>query len=198
MVPTEELAPEGGRAASELFRSVGARVRALRLGANLTLDELSQRSGVSRRMITMLEAGETNASLGTLDKLARALDCDFYTMITGNPVAPLTPEVTREVAPLWEDGRGSTARLLISHPFATTTELWNWELVASARYDAEPDPPGSEEIILVSSGRLVVEVGEERYVLKSGGYLRLPSDRPYAYANPGRTVVRFVRIIVMP
>ena len=198
MVPAQELQPDPDRTATELFRSVGSRVRTLRLGAGLTLDELSLRSGVSRRMITMLEAGETNASLGTLDKLARALDCDFYTMITGSPVAPLTPEVTREVAPLWEDGRGSTARLLISHPLATTTELWNWELVPSARYDAEPDPPGSEEIILVSSGRLVVEVGEERYPLKSGGYLRLPSDRPYAYSNPGRSVVRFVRIIVMP
>jgi transcriptional regulator with XRE-family HTH domain len=198
MEPAQVPQPRGDRTASELFRSVGSRVRELRLGGNLTLDELSTRSRVSRRMITMLEAGETNASLGTLDKLARALNCDFYTMITGSPVAPLTPEVSREVAPLWEDGKGSTARLLISHPRAATTELWDWELVPAARYDAEPDPPGSEEIILVSSGRLVVEVGDERYLLKGGGYLRLPTDRPYAYINPGRSIVRFVRIIVVP
>lgn len=194
MGPVAEPQP----AASELFRAVGARVRQLRLEAHLTLDELSQHSGVSRRMITMLEAGETNASLGTLDKLARALGCDFYAMITGRPVAPLTPEASAEVAPLWEDGRGSSARLLISHPRAATTELWNWELAPGARYDAEADPPGSEEIILVSSGRLTVEVGEERYPLRGGGYLRLPTDRPYAYANPGRATVRFVRIIVIP
>ncbi len=192
--PEATLAPP----ASELFRAVGARVRGLRHDRQLTLDELSKRSGVSRRMITMLEAGEANASVGTLDKLARALDCDFYTMIAGNPVAPLTPEATREVAPLWEDAKGSTARLLISHPRAATTELWNWELVPAARYDAEADPPGSEEIILVSSGRLVIEVGDARFSLTRGGYLRLPTDRPYAYANPGRSTVRFVRIIVTP
>ncbi|HET9075780.1 MAG TPA: XRE family transcriptional regulator [Acidimicrobiales bacterium] len=186
------------QSASDLFRSVGLRVRGLRQGHHLTLDELSERSGVSRRMITMLEAGEANASVGTLDKLARALDCDFYTMITGSPVAPLKPEMSREVAPLWEDGRGSTAKLLISHPNASTTELWQWELVGGSRYDAEPDPPGSEEVILVSSGHLVVEVADESYRLDTGGYLRVPTDRPYAYANPGRSTARFVRIILMP
>ncbi len=198
MEPVNGAEHSADRVASELFRAVGARVRELRLDRHLTLDELSSRSGVSRRMITMLESGETNTSVGTLDKLARALDCDFYTMIAGSPLPPLTPERSGAVAPLWEDGRGSTARLLVSHPRTATTELWNWELVPSARYDAEADPPGSEEIILVSSGRLVVEVGDERYLLKSGGYLRLPTERPYSYVNPGRTVVRFVRVIVVP
>ncbi len=206
MEPAETPAPGAGphpeaaegHATSELFRSIGRRIRELRVGHHLTLDELSERSRVSRRMITMLEAGETNASLGTLDKLARALDCDFHTMITGSTVAPLTPEASGEVVALWEDGKGSTGKLLISHPRATTTELWQWELVPGARYDAEPDPPGIEEIILVSAGRLVVEVGEDRYKLESGEYLRLPTDRAYAYANAGRSTVHFVRIIVMP
>lgn len=202
MEPAADQGTGGGgrpdRVASELFRSVGLRVRELRHGHRLTLDELSERSGVSRRMITMLEAGEANASIGTLDKLARALDCDFYTLITGTPLAPLTPEMSREVAPLWEDGQGSWAKLLISHPRASTTELWQWEMVGGSRYDAEPDPPGSEEIILVSSGRLVVEVADQSYSLDTGGYLRVPTDRPYAYANPGGSTARFVRIIVMP
>jgi transcriptional regulator with XRE-family HTH domain len=189
-------AAQGG--ASAIFRVVGQRVRQLRTTQHLTLDDLSARSGVSRRMITMLEAGETNASLGTLDKLARALSCDFYTMIAGRPVAPLSPETAREVVALWEDGKGSSARLLISHPRASVTELWQWQLVGGARYQAEADPPGSEEILLVSSGRLVVEVGDDRYPLAAGGYLRLPSDVPYAYGNPGRATAHFLRIIVMP
>lgn len=201
--PAVDPAPDRAAAAApppaaEIFQTVGRRIRQLRTEHHLTLDELSNRSGVSRRMITMLEAGETNASLGTLDKLARALEIDFYLMITGQTVAPLSPEATREVTPLWEDGHGSTARLLISHSRASVTELWQWHLVGGARYQAEADPPGSEEILLVSKGRLVVEVGDRRYPITAGGYLRLPSDVPYAYANPGRDDVHFVRIIVLP
>lgn len=183
-------------APSPLFQTVGTRVRSLRLEHQLTLDELSARSGVSRRMIALLEAGEVNPSLGTLDKLAHALGTDFVSLVAARPVAPLVAKLSEEVAPVWEDGLGSTARLLASRPGRGTIELWQWELVPGSRYEAEPDPPGSEEMIMVSAGRLVIEVGDDRFSLTSGGYLRLPTDRPYAYANAGKTNVRFIRVIV--
>ncbi len=183
---------------SELFRAVGLRVRARRTEQRLTLDELSARSGVSRRMITMLETGGTNASLGTLDKLARALRCDFSVLVSGRPVAPLSPAAASEVPALWTDIRGSSARLLVSLPGAGSTELWQWELAPGARYQAESDPPGSEELILVSSGRLVVEVGDQRCPLRAGGHLRLPTDEPYTYNNPGRSTARFIRVVMVP
>lgn len=191
------LGPPAERPAA-LLRAVGERVRAYRRQRHLTLDELSARSGVSRRMITMLEAGETNASLGTLDKLARALDCDFATLVAAPPVEALVPAATRSLPPVWEDERGSSARLLVARTTPGVTELWQWLLVAGARYHAEADPHGTEEILLVSIGRLVVEIGESRYEIRAGGYLRLPTDAPYAYVNPGRSATRFLRVILMP
>lgn len=146
----------------------------------------------------MLEAGETNASIGTLDKLARALGLDFATLAAVRPVPPLVPETMREVAPTWEDGNGSTAHLLDSRSGARVVEFWKWELAGGARYDAESDPPGSEELLLVHTGRLVVEVGDNRYPLRAGEHLRLPTDSPYAYVNPGRRVVRFERVVAIP
>lgn len=187
--------PDGAPAV--LLRAVGQRARALRLARQLTLDELSARSGVSRRTITLLEAGEANASLATLDKLARALGAHFGSLVVDRPVLPFVPEVSGEVAPVWQDSLGSSARLLVAYPVAMTTELWQWELAGGARYQAEADPPGSEELILVTSGELVVEVGDDRLALSPGGYLRLPSDRPYAYSNPGPGHVRFIRVLTM-
>jgi transcriptional regulator with XRE-family HTH domain len=149
-------------------------------------------------MITMLEAGETNTSIGTLDKLARALGTDFTTLAAIRPVPTLTPETTRAIDPAWEDGRGSRAHLLDSRTDPRIVEFWQWELVRGARYDADPDPPGSEELVLVYSGHLTVEVGQDRYSLKSGEHLRLPTDAPIAYVNSGRSAARFDRLIVIP
>lgn len=182
--------------ASALFQAVGVRARALRQERQLTLDELSARSGVSRRMIALLEAGDANPSLGTLDKLARALGVDFGSLVVAQPAAPLVPGTAQRLDPVWEDGRGSSARLLVSHSGAARAELWQWDLVAGARYPGEADPPGSEEVLVVSAGRLAVEVGGERLELSEGGYLRLPSDRPYAYLNPGPGPVRFLRVFL--
>ncbi|MGC8627851.1 MAG: helix-turn-helix domain-containing protein [Acidimicrobiales bacterium] len=194
----EEVATASSAAPLALARAVGKRARAMRQEHRLTLDELSARSGVSRRMIALVEAGEANPSLGTLDKLARALGTDFASLVVARPVAPLVPEASQDVTPVWEDNLGSSARLLVSHRGAATVELWQWELAPGARYQGEADPPGSEEMILVSSGRLVVEIGEERLALGLGGYLRLPTQHPYAYLNPGRSMARFVRVVVTP
>lgn len=188
----------GAGAALPLIREVGARVRSLRLEAHLTLDQLADRSGVSRRMITMLEGGETNASIGTLDKIARALGSDLPSLVSGGPVPPLDPTEAGTVEPLWEDHRGSSARLLVSHRHAAVTELWQWRLAPRSRYDADPDPPGSEETILVGSGRLVVEVGTDRFRLEADDYLRVPTHLPYSYVNPGARPARFIRVVVTP
>ena len=189
--------PQSSPPVAELFKAVGGRIRAARLDQRLTLDELSARSNVSRRMITMLEAGETNASIGTLDKIARALGLDFAALVAVRPVPTLTPETSRSVPPAWEDGRGSAAHLLYSCSGTRTVELWQWELVGGARYEADADPPGSEELVVVHSGRLVVEVAQEPYALEAGEHLRMPTDTPYAFVNPARKTVKFDLVILI-
>jgi transcriptional regulator with XRE-family HTH domain len=180
---------------SALLEEVGRRARRIRTDKHLTLDELSKLSGVSRRTIISLEAGEANVSLGILDKLARALGTDFGSLVSERETEPMVSESFTEVSPIWQDETGSSARLLVSYANPTGAEMWSWELTGGARYDADPDPPGSEELILVSSGVLHVEVGGERYPIAAGSYLRLPSDRHYSYVNVAVEPVSFTRLV---
>lgn len=53
---------------------IGAKLRRLREQRGLTLNELSQRSGVSLAHISEIERGRSTASLKTLEKLAAALE----------------------------------------------------------------------------------------------------------------------------
>ena len=56
-----------------LLARVGARVRTLRQGQAMTRRELSERSGVSQRFLTQLEAGRGNISLVRFAEVAAAL-----------------------------------------------------------------------------------------------------------------------------
>lgn len=173
-------------------------MRSLRQERHLTLDELSLRSGVSRRTITLLEAGQANASLGTLDKLAQALGTGFGSLVLPRPPAPLVPAGPAQVAPIWEDSRGSSARLLSSYPGAGQIEIWSWDLAGGARYQAEADPRGTEELVLVATGRLVLEVAGERFALSSGAHVRAPTDGGYSYSNPGPSPASFITVVLQP
>jgi len=63
--------PEG---ATELQRRIGSRVRQRRTDMGLTLKNLAERSGLSERFLSGVEAGRSNISIVRLSQLAQALD----------------------------------------------------------------------------------------------------------------------------
>jgi transcriptional regulator with XRE-family HTH domain/mannose-6-phosphate isomerase-like protein (cupin superfamily) len=71
--------------------AVGARIRAARTGAGLTLRELARRVGVSPSFISQLENDKVNASVGTLYALVTCLGLsldELMTEVEGEEAAP--------------------------------------------------------------------------------------------------------------
>jgi transcriptional regulator with XRE-family HTH domain len=162
------------------------------MAAQLSQVALADRAGVSRRTVVKLEAGEANISLTGLDHLADALGVTFVDLVAA-PAAP--HEDISEVA--WRgDRQGSIAVLLASVPATKDAQLWAWTLEPGDRYDAEPDPVGWSEMLLVSEGSIRVEQEDGVTELHTGDHLAFPTAQQYAYANVGDTRARFVRVVV--
>lgn len=171
---------------------VSANVRRFRMAADLSQVALADRAGISRRTVVKLEAGDANISLTGLDHLADALGVTFVDLVAA-PAAPHA-EIS-EVA--WRgDGPGSVAVLLASVPAAKDAQLWAWTLEPGDRYDAEPDPLGWSEMLLVSEGSIRVEQEDGDTQLRAGDHLAFPTAQQYAYLNVGDTRARFVRVVV--
>ena len=62
---------------SKLLRAVSGNVVRRRRALKWSQQELAERSKVSRRMIGMIESGESNVSLATLGHIAAAFDLTF-------------------------------------------------------------------------------------------------------------------------
>ena len=60
-------------------------VTTLRQNAGLTQAELARRAGTSQPAIARLEAGESSPSLATLDRLARAANCELDIRVVPRP-----------------------------------------------------------------------------------------------------------------
>ena len=170
---------------------VGGNVRTRRQQLDLSQAQLAERSGVSRRTIINVEAGEANISLSGLDRLAQALDTTFTALV----VAPdATLDAIDEVA--WRGSRdGSTATLAASVPAMDETQLWSWVLAPGDRYDAEPDPEGWHEMLIVTEGVLRLEHETAATELKPGQHAVYSSAQPYSYVNDHDRPVHFARIL---
>jgi XRE family transcriptional regulator, aerobic/anaerobic benzoate catabolism transcriptional regulator len=90
--------------AAPLLRSLGVRVRNLRVERGWTLKELAKESGVSTRFLVQLESGRGNISVLRLAELAAALTTSPAALLTTTD----TPEPPTIVALLGLRGAGKT------------------------------------------------------------------------------------------
>ena len=65
----------------DFLSQVGARIRALRTGRSLTVQQLADRSRISRRLLTQIELGQANPSLVTVTRIARQLGTEFTNLL---------------------------------------------------------------------------------------------------------------------
>ena len=176
-----------------VLQHLAANLKSMRLAAGLSQEALSQASGVSRRMLVGLEAGEANVSFVTLDHVARALGVSFAELIR-----PPAPQRGDEPTLAWRGQKdGSHALLLQAHHFgAHAVELWEWRLASGDRYDAQADQPGFHEMLYVVDGTLTLRQRRRRSVLEAGGSLLFATDHAYAYVNESEAPRRFMRNVL--
>ncbi|POA33911.1 MULTISPECIES: helix-turn-helix domain-containing protein [unclassified Pseudomonas] len=184
---------DSGQRASVL-QHVSQNVRRLRHVAELSQTALAEKSGVSRRMLVAIEAGEKNVSLTTLDRVAEALEVAFSDLIQAPEVRD--PSRINELA--WAGLiPGSKAVLLAKANASREVELWEWRLEPGEEYVSEPDADGWSEQLYVFEGSLTLVLGDEERILATGEFVSFASNRPHAYRNDGTVATRFVRNVVL-
>lgn len=179
---------------ASVLQHVSQNVRRLRLSALLSQSALAEKSGVSRRMLVDIEAGEKNVSLTTLDRVAAALDVAFSDLIQAHD-AP-DPNRINEVA--WAGSvPGSHAVLLAKASASREVELWQWRLEPGEHYVSETDPDNWSVQVYVFEGSLTLVLGDEERVLASGEFCSFASNLRHAYRNDGDVAVRYIRNVVI-
>ncbi|MGE8394400.1 helix-turn-helix transcriptional regulator [Pseudomonas sp. BIGb0427] len=179
---------------ASVLQHVSQNIRRLRHAAQLSQSALAQKSGVSRRMLVAIEAGEKNVSLTTLDLIAEALQVAFSDLIK----APDNRDPSRINELAWAGVHpGSKAVLLASSAATREVELWEWRLEPGEVYPCEPDADGWSEQLFVFEGCLTLEVEGQQQRLNAGEFFTFASNRRYAYRNDGEVATRFVRNVVI-
>lgn len=177
-----------------MLQHVSQNVRRLRHAVHMSQSALAEKSGVSRRMLVAIEAGEKNVSLATLDRVAEALDVAFSDLIQ----APEHRDPSRINEVAWAGSLvGSRAVLLAKATARREVELWEFCLQPGEIYRSEADPDGWSEQVYVVQGTLTVNLPGGARSLATGEFFMFASNQAHSYANDGEVAVRFVRNVVL-
>lgn len=173
------------------IRRVGSTIRFRRKQINMTLNELSDSTGVSVSMLSMLERGLAGASIGTLVAVASALGLQMHDLFEHGAGAVASPVVRKGEQTEVQTSEG-VIRRLAHHAAEQGLEI--------AVNEYEPGTASGERLIhhvgheygVVISGTLHVDLDGQVHVLGPGDAIRYDSATPHRIANRGRSRARAV------
>jgi transcriptional regulator with XRE-family HTH domain len=189
---------EAGVGGDSVTRAIGGRVRQGRGSRGWTLDQLAERSGVSRRMVVSIEQGSANPSIATLLRISDALGIGLPALVDIDRSSRV--RVTRAgAAPvLWRGTLGGQAVLVAGTEPPDVTELWDWTLGPGESHTSEAHAAGTRELLLVLGGELELRVGEHAEVLANGDAASFAGALAHEYVNVSAQVARFALTVFEP
>jgi transcriptional regulator with XRE-family HTH domain len=149
------------------------RLKQLRSAKGFSLQELADKSGISRATLSRIENGEVSPTAETLGALASA-HAMTISRILAPAERPFQALIARAEQSGWQDPSHGFTRHIVSPPSsALSVEIVRCELAAnqSISYD-KPPVAGLEHHLTMLRGALSVTVEGETYVLKEGDCLR--------------------------
>lgn len=176
------------REPSDLAPVVGRNLRRLRLRRGLSLERLSQRSGVSRAMLGQIELGQSAPTINVLWKISRALDVTFATLIQAREAGGTTVLRKNQAKVLTSHGGVFSSRALFPFDGPRRAEFYELRLAPRATEDADAHAPGTLENLVVVAGQLELVLASERgegevHRLDAGDAIVFEADVPHSYVN---------------
>ncbi|GLX04903.1 XRE family transcriptional regulator [Microbispora sp. NBRC 16548] len=183
---------------AEALRTVAYNVRAARIRAGLSLEELSRRARVSKGALVGLEKAQGNPNLATLVRLADTLGISVSALMQGPPEGRVRVVAADAVAPLWIGERGGEARLMLTTSGPAPVEVWRWRLEPGEEYRSHPHQAGVVETVSVTSGRMTLVVDGAEHVVEAGQTATFDADAPHVYRASGTGTCSLIMTVHLP
>ncbi|MEM7798243.1 MAG: XRE family transcriptional regulator [Chloroflexota bacterium] len=185
----------------DLVSLLGKHLHQIRSDQKLTLEQLSEKSGVSRSMLSQIERGKTNPTFGTLWNLSKALGLDMSELVEdieaegagAHIIEHLTQEETPKIASAQS---GCTLRILGPPDLVGQCEWYELSIEVGGSLKSQPHAQGCREHLTLFEGEVEVISGSHAITMLIGDTARYPADIPHEIINRGETAVRALLLVL--
>jgi len=166
---------------------IGKNIQKIRNSQNLTLNVLSERSGVSKAMLSQIESNKVNPTIATVWKIAQGLGIEIQALLEGTDEPKRKFHINRyeNITTLDTDEKGVPIHVLSPLSMVEDLELYMLTSDLGAALHSEPHFPNSEEFITVIKGHIKVTAGVNTTELKKGDFIAYHCDVEHTIENIG-------------
>jgi transcriptional regulator with XRE-family HTH domain len=181
---------------ANLDSRIAGRLRRQRCTHGLSLEALSERSGVSRAMISKIERREASPTAALLGRLCAGLGITLAALFADEE-HPSEPLSRRADQPTWRDPETGYVRRDVSPSGLGPFEIVEVSFPPGAHvvFDKAWEGRPPDQQVWVLDGVLEMTLGEVQHRLETGDCLHLRLDCPIAYHNPTERPVRYAVVL---
>ena len=180
---------------------IGRKIRELRKRKALTLQDLSDATGLSKPLLSQIENQIVIPPISTLLKISRALEKEiafFFQEPDNEKKVTIVRPFERQRLDTRVPGRRGAGYLYESLAYKKTNKNMEPFLVEFERKDQREMSfysHGGEEFVFVLEGSLEFQTRDEVHRLKAGDSLYFESDLPHAYRAVGKRNAKAIAVI---
>ncbi|MEJ6588055.1 MAG: XRE family transcriptional regulator [Pelagibacterales bacterium] len=175
--------------------NIGSRLGDLRKRKQMTLDQLSSKSGVSKSILSQIERNISNPTVSTMMRIADALEetlSGFFMNIDEGKSSPI--ETSKETPNI--SSKDGLCELSILGAGETVSWLQWYVLTMKPKGKLPSKSHGSNtfENITVISGEVVVYLKKQSETLKAGDTFRFPTNQEHTLMNKSKTISKILMV----
>lgn len=169
-------------------KNISMNLNRIRMSKNMSLDAVSEQTGVSKSMLAKIERGEANPSVGCLVKVSSGLRVDLQKLIESPREAVHQIPIEKMIPTKVEEGKYI---LYTYFPYEKDRqfEIYGLNIYPNAIYFSGAHGENTVEYITVTSGVLTLIIDGEKYQVQPGDAFRFDSDVEHWYCNKGDEMI---------
>jgi transcriptional regulator with XRE-family HTH domain len=179
---------------AQIDSSVSENLKAARKAQNLSLDQLSVRSGVSKSMLRQIEIGRSSPTISVLWKIANGLKLPFSSLLSRKQTEAEVADFG-SAEPIKSGRKGYRLYPLVGFQPDRPVEVYYVEIDTGVSFDGEPHQGKARETIFVIGGTVEIVLGDNKSAAHENQFIQFFAGEPHRYLNPGKKMARIIMSI---
>lgn len=176
---------------------IGKELKRIRVSQGMTLEELSNKCGYSKALISRVETGSVSPSLTSLMKMVSSLGLKLHDLFTAIERGQASVVRKGEEKRFYTEGKSMMEFLATD---ISTKKMEPVRITAPSGYVSgdKSDVHYGEEFLFVLGGKIEISAGDSTHKLGQGDSIYLSAGTPYQWRNAGKDEAKLISITTPP
>lgn len=170
--------------------NIAINLKRIRAARGISLDVVSEQTGVSKSMLGQIERGVANPTIGIIGKIVSGLRVELNDLIR-TPVEELYHVHKERLIPTKEEAGKYKVYTYFPYEKERNFEIYVIEIEAGFFYYSGSHGENTREYVIVNEGTLNLWVDNQELVVHTGDAVRFETGKEHKYINKGDTLLKF-------